>query len=184
MDMRPWVLVHGAGGGAWEWLVWQRVLAARGAVVHAVDLQPARAGLVATTLEDYAAQVESAVRSAGQPVLVGASLGGLLAAMVAVRCPVAALVLVNPMPPAPSRSGTPIIRGNPEDAIWDAIWDTHHSPQSAPPAPLESAPQNQPIARAARGAPPVAAYTLVLIDLRPRIGRLALPPAGGDPCWR
>jgi len=128
--------------------------------VHAVDLQPARAGLVATTLEDYAAQVESAVRSAGQPVLV------------------------NPMPPAPSRSGTPIIRGNPEDAIWDAIWDTHHSPQSAPPAPLESAPQNQPIARAARGAPPVAAYTLVLIDLRPRIGRLALPPAGGDPCWR
>jgi pimeloyl-ACP methyl ester carboxylesterase len=118
MDMRPWVLVHGAGGGAWEWLVWQRVLAARGVAVHVVDLQPARAGLAATTLDDYAAQVESAVRSAGQPVLVGASLGGLLAAMVAMRCPVAALVLINPIPPAPWHDGLPRSAPSPAVIPW------------------------------------------------------------------
>lgn len=116
--MRPWVLVHGAGGGAWEWLVWQRVLAARGAAVHAVGLLPARAGLAATTLDDYAAQVESAVRSAGQPVLVGASLGGLLAAMVAARCPLAALVLVNPLPPAPWHAALPPQPPSPAVIPW------------------------------------------------------------------
>ena len=106
MDMRPWVLVHGAGGGAWEWAVWQRVLAARGVAAHAVDLQPVRGGLAATTLDDYAAQVEATVRAEqSPPVLVGASLGGLLAAMVAARCAVAALVLVNPLPPAPWHAG-------------------------------------------------------------------------------
>jgi pimeloyl-ACP methyl ester carboxylesterase len=108
MDRRNFVLVHGAGGGAWEWVVWQRVLAARGATVRAPDLEPARAGLAATTLDDYAAQVEAVVRECARPpVLVGASLGGLLAVMVAARCPLAALVLVNPMPPAPWHAALP-----------------------------------------------------------------------------
>ena len=36
-----------------------------------------------------------------RPALVGASLGGLLCALTAVRVEVGALILVNPMPPAP-----------------------------------------------------------------------------------
>ncbi len=107
--MRAAVFVHGAGGGAWEWNVWARVFAAAGFAVHAPDLQPSPAGLAATTLEEYAAQVDGAVRSVratavaqggeadAHVVLVGASLGGLLAAMNAGYAN--ALVLVNPVPP-------------------------------------------------------------------------------------
>jgi pimeloyl-ACP methyl ester carboxylesterase len=97
------VFVHGAGGGGWEWGVWARVFAAQGYEVMAPDLVPGPAGLAATTLSDYAGQVEAWLNDAerGQPgafrVLVGASLGGLLALM---RSRAAdALVLVNPMPP-------------------------------------------------------------------------------------
>jgi pimeloyl-ACP methyl ester carboxylesterase len=97
------VFVHGAGGGGWEWGVWSRVFAAHGFEVMAPDLVPGPAGLAATTLQDYAGQVEAWLGEAErrQPgafrVLVGASLGGLLALMRAQAAD--ALVLVNPMPP-------------------------------------------------------------------------------------
>jgi len=97
------VFVHGAGGGGWEWDAWARVFAAEGWRVHAPDLQPAAAGLAATRLADYRDQVAGWLadverrRPGAFRVLVGASLGGLLALM---RSPAAdALVLVNPMPP-------------------------------------------------------------------------------------
>lgn len=98
------LLVHGAGGGAWEWNPWRGVLEAHAIAVHALELQPAATGLAATTLQDYTAQVGDALQALPHPrVLVGASLGGLLAAMSAARWvnQVDALVLVNPLPPAP-----------------------------------------------------------------------------------
>ncbi|WP_188310288.1 alpha/beta fold hydrolase [Arenimonas fontis] len=92
------MLVHGAGGGGWEWTVWGRVLAAAGMEVLAPDLQPRADGLVATALDDYAAQVDRWLRAAPRPrLLAGASLGGLLALMRAALAD--ALVLVNPIPP-------------------------------------------------------------------------------------
>ena len=94
------VFIHGAGGGGWEWAIWARVLAARGFAVMAPDLQPAAAGIEATQLADYRAQVLQWCRGADMPlVLVGASLGGLLALAVARVAGAAALVLVNPLPP-------------------------------------------------------------------------------------
>ncbi|MCX7033637.1 MAG: alpha/beta fold hydrolase, partial [Arenimonas sp.] len=97
------VFVHGAGGGGWEWAVWARVFAAQGHAVLAPDLRPGPDGLAGTSLQDYARQVGEWVTTAraavpGQRVvLVGASLGGLLALL---NAPAAdALVLVNPMPP-------------------------------------------------------------------------------------
>ncbi|QBB69686.1 alpha/beta fold hydrolase [Pseudolysobacter antarcticus] len=97
------ICVHGAGGGGWEWTIWQRVFAAHGWKVQAPDLQPAPAGIAATQLDDYTAQVAAwtASQSTIPAVLIGASLGGLLALQIASRVPVAALVLVNPLPPAP-----------------------------------------------------------------------------------
>ena len=105
---RKALLVHGAGGGAWEWNLWRGVLEAHAIATHALELRPAAAGLAATTLEDYRAQVRDALRVLPHPrVLIGASLGGLLATMCAAM-PEAlsasqadALVLVNPLPPAP-----------------------------------------------------------------------------------
>lgn len=94
------VLVHGAGGGAWEWNLWRGVLQARGMAVSTPDLAEGPAGLAATGLEDYAIQVVAALGALPRPrALVGASLGGLLA----LRCAglADALVLVNPLPPMP-----------------------------------------------------------------------------------
>ena len=96
--IRSAVFVHGAGGGGWEWTAWARVFAAAGLSVAAPDLRAAPAGLAATTLSDYSAQVAGWLDALARPrVLVGASLGGLLAAMNADAAD--ALVLVNPMPP-------------------------------------------------------------------------------------
>jgi pimeloyl-ACP methyl ester carboxylesterase len=95
------VFVHGAGGGGWEWSIWQRVFAAHGVASCAPDLQPVARGLAATQLDDYAAQVAQwCAASAGPLVLVGASLGGLLVLRVAPQVAPAAIVLINPLPPA------------------------------------------------------------------------------------
>ena len=101
------LLVHGAGGGGWEWNRWRGVFEARGIAVHAPDLQPAPRGLAATTFDDYLAQVRAGLEALPRPrALVGASLGGLLA----MRCADAAdaLVLVNAMPPAPWHAQLPL----------------------------------------------------------------------------
>jgi pimeloyl-ACP methyl ester carboxylesterase len=94
------VLVHGAGGGGWEWDIWRRVLEARGIACVCMDLEPAAAGLAATTFDDYRLQVQVTLDALAHPrALIGASLGGLLAASCAASAD--ALVLVNPLPPEP-----------------------------------------------------------------------------------
>lgn len=106
--MRDWhaLLIHGAGGGAWEWNRWQGVLAAHALSVETMTLLPAPAGLAVTRLQDYLDQVRAALQAMPRPrVAIGASLGGLLAAMSA--SDVDALMLVNPLPPAPWNAQLP-----------------------------------------------------------------------------
>ncbi len=98
------VFVHGAGGGGWEWDIWTRVFAARGLQSVAPDLVPSESGLAATTFDDYLRQVlawcqSSQAHAPERTVLIGASLGGLLALSVAAQIDAAALLLINPMPP-------------------------------------------------------------------------------------
>jgi pimeloyl-ACP methyl ester carboxylesterase len=95
------VCVHGAGGGGWEWAIWARVFAQRGFAVIAPDLKPSVAGIEKTSFADYRDQVIEWCLGAGEgAVLMGASLGGLLALSVAHALRPAALILVNPLPPA------------------------------------------------------------------------------------
>lgn len=94
------VMIHGAGGGGWEYALWQPVFTAAGYRVIANDLQPVPAGLAATTFADYLAQVSSWLPVGEQVILVGASLGGILALQVAQALTPAALILVNSVPPA------------------------------------------------------------------------------------
>lgn len=95
------VCVHGAGGGGWEWAIWARVLGARGFEVFAPDLVPGARGLAETRFEDYRGQVLDWCRGmSAAPVLVGASLGGLLALTVVREVDASALVLVNPLQPS------------------------------------------------------------------------------------
>lgn len=104
--MKSALLVHGAGGGGWEWNLWRGVLAAHGLRVDAPDLQPVPAGMQATVFDDYLTQVRDALRALPRPrTLIGASLGGLLCAVAADAAD--ALVLVNPMPPAPFHGRLP-----------------------------------------------------------------------------
>ncbi|HEY6984617.1 MAG TPA: alpha/beta hydrolase [Rhodanobacteraceae bacterium] len=95
------VCVHGAGGGGWEWGIWARVFSVRGFAVIAPDLMPVAAGIEKTSFAAYRSQVVDWCRGAGQGiVLAGASLGGLLALAATQEIKPAALVLVNPLPPA------------------------------------------------------------------------------------
>ncbi len=114
--MKSALLIHGAGGGGWEWNLWRGAFAAHGLQVHAPDLRPSPAGVRATAFEDYVAQMRDALRALPRPrVLVGASLGGLLAAIAADEAD--ALVLINPLPPAPFHEGLPH-RAWPDVVSW------------------------------------------------------------------
>ncbi len=107
--MSTFVLVPGAGGDAWYWHRVVPRLVFRGHVAVAVDLPSADES---ARLEDYVRSVVQAVppgstRSAGGAglVIVGQSLGGLVAPVAAQRCRADLLVLVAPMVPRPGESG-------------------------------------------------------------------------------
>lgn len=111
------LLVHGAGAGGWQWAHWQRVFEAGGWRVSALDLQPCTEGLAATQWSDYLAQVENALLRLSEPrVVVGASLGGLLA--LAASPAVSARVLINPIPPAPWAAQLPERDLSESEVLW------------------------------------------------------------------
>jgi pimeloyl-ACP methyl ester carboxylesterase len=94
------VCIHGAGGGGWEYAKWDPLFRAAGYRVIANDLVPGAAGLAATHSDDYLAQVKAWAPAGTSTVLVGASMGGILALQAAEAINPAALVLVNSVPPA------------------------------------------------------------------------------------
>ena len=91
--------VHGAGAGSWEWARWRRLWKAEGWPSRAPDLEHAT---------DYA-RVRTGLQTQlpNEAVLVGASLGGLLALQLACALSARALVLVNPLPPLPWSDALP-----------------------------------------------------------------------------
>ena len=94
------VMIHGAGGGGWEYDRWRPVFERAGWKVIANDLKPGRNGLAATRFADYAAQARQWTQIPHRRlVLVGASLGGILALSVAARAQPDALILVNSVAP-------------------------------------------------------------------------------------
>lgn len=104
--IRHALLLHGAGGGGWEWNLWRGVLTVEGIEPLAPDLQPAASGLATTTFDDYLQQVRTALAALPRPrAVIGASLGGLLAIACAEEAD--ALVLVNPLPPLPWSASMP-----------------------------------------------------------------------------
>ncbi len=113
----PIVLVHGAANSAVVWTFWQRALAERGWVSYAVDLRGHGAStpcdLSATTMQDYADDVLSAVRGLDTGrgvVLVGWSMGGLVAMMAAQACRSRAVVGLAPSTPAAARDPEKMIQ--------------------------------------------------------------------------
>lgn len=102
----PVVMLHGAFVGPWSFDEFRKPFEAAGYRVHAPALRHHdRAGhppaaLGATGLLDYAEDIEQVIAGIGEPpVLVGHSLGGLLAQILAARGRARALVLLAPCAP-------------------------------------------------------------------------------------
>src|SRR6266508_4388138 len=84
------VLVHGAANSARVWKFWQYGLIAHGWATYAVDLRGhgdnPPIDLSTTSMADYAADVAVLIGQLPKaPVLVGWSMGGLVALMLAAR---------------------------------------------------------------------------------------------------
>lgn len=100
--MATFVIVHGAGGSAWEWHLVVDRLRRRGHDALAVDLpcEDEAAGLM-----EYADTVVAAIGSRSDVVLVAHSLGGFTAPLVCAQVPVRRMVLVAAMVPLPGETG-------------------------------------------------------------------------------
>ena len=96
-----YVLIPGAGGRAWYWHLLAPGLAERGHRAIAVELP---ADDDTKGLSDYARAVLDAVGTAGEAVIVAASLGAFTAPLVVGPLQAATVVLVNPMIPVPGET--------------------------------------------------------------------------------
>jgi pimeloyl-ACP methyl ester carboxylesterase len=102
------VLIHGAFCASWAMEGYQRVFEAHGVrtivptLRHHETVPGTRAAreLGVTSVLDYADDIEALVRALDEPpLLVGHSMGGLIAQIVATRVPVKALALLAPSAP-------------------------------------------------------------------------------------
>lgn len=86
-DRPPVVLVHGAANSSAVWRFWQEALALQGWNSYAVDLRGhgrSPGAVEGALMSDYADDVMAAVQRLPQPpVVMGWSMGGLVAMMVA-----------------------------------------------------------------------------------------------------
>jgi len=102
----PVVMIHGAFCGAWSFAPWRPVYEARRFVVHTPTLRhhassaEAARNLAGVSLRDYLADLSALISALdAPPVVIGHSLGGLLAQMLAATRNVRALVLLAPLAP-------------------------------------------------------------------------------------
>jgi len=101
---RSVLFVHGMWGGSWYFRNYLYAAAQAGWDAWALDLRghglsPAPGGLGGTELADYVADVRRCLDQLGETVLVGHSMGGLIAQKVAEGGGVAAAVFLTSAPP-------------------------------------------------------------------------------------
>lgn len=97
------IMIHGAGGGGWEYDKWRPVFTRAGYEVVAKDLVPVKGGYAETRLGDYVRQVVSWCPKDRPVVLIGASMGGMLAQLASSHVKTKAVVLVNSTSPLRKR---------------------------------------------------------------------------------
>ncbi len=111
-------MIHGMASGQWAWDNYRSVLEAAGYTCVAVTLpyhntDPTSAAdpkLGTTSLLDYAAALEQQIRALPEkPVIIGHSMGGLIAQILASRDLAQAAVLITPAPPAGILALTPSV---------------------------------------------------------------------------
>jgi pimeloyl-ACP methyl ester carboxylesterase len=109
------ILVHGAANSAAVWRYWQQELAHFGWSSHAIDLPGHGAGrsvdLANTGMHAYADDVaDLATRYSPKPIVIGWSMGGLVAMMVAARGLASACVGLAPSAPMLRQDDTVVLR--------------------------------------------------------------------------
>jgi pimeloyl-ACP methyl ester carboxylesterase len=114
-DKPPIVLVHGAANSAVVWAYWQAALAEAGWASYAIDLRghghSAPLDLSHTRMRDYVDDVSSLMSQLGpEPVLMGWSMGGLVAMMAASEGAPAACVALAPSVPSRERDAAAPLR--------------------------------------------------------------------------
>jgi pimeloyl-ACP methyl ester carboxylesterase len=112
------IFIHGAGGGGWEWDAWTPIFEKAGWKCIAEDLQPSKGGIGQTRFVDYLAQVEHKAKSQ-QPrsvILIGASMGGILALKAGENIKPDAIVLANSV--GPKGVGNPNPKNYPKVVEW------------------------------------------------------------------
>ena len=114
--MSAYVLIHGAGDVGWYWHLVDAELRARGKDVVVMDLpvDDDSAGLA-----DYVDVIVGAIGDRRRPILVAQSFAGYVAPLVCERVPVAELVLVAAMVPAPGESAEAMF----ENTGWKSAGD-------------------------------------------------------------
>ena len=99
----PVVMVHGAFCGGWVFERFREPFEAAGHTVITPDLPAHAAGsgsVAGLSMSDYARAVAEVCQACETPpILIGHSMGGLVAQLAAARTPVAGLVLLAPSPP-------------------------------------------------------------------------------------
>lgn len=134
----PVVMIHGAFCGGWAFENWRRPFEKAGYEVHTPTLRhhdgdddPPTA-LGATSMLDYVRDLEELIDGLAQaPILVGHSMGGLLAQMLATRGNVRALVLLAPSAPWGVLPATPFEYASAQALylagdFWNRrLWPTH-----------------------------------------------------------
>jgi pimeloyl-ACP methyl ester carboxylesterase len=100
----PVLLVHGMCAGAWMWENYQTRLAAAGYESHAVNLRGRRGSkpvrdIGKVSIDDYVDDTRIIAESLGKPIVIGHSMGGLIAQKIAEAGACHALVLIASAPP-------------------------------------------------------------------------------------
>src|SRR6266536_3703168 len=116
-ERAPIVLIHGAANSAAVWTFWQYALAEAGWASYAIDLRghgtSAPVDLSRASMYDYVADVQALARQLSRPpILIGWSMGGLVAMLASAAAGAVACVGLAPSTPAraisqalPLRSG-------------------------------------------------------------------------------
>jgi pimeloyl-ACP methyl ester carboxylesterase len=97
------IMVHGGFCGGWVFDAFRRPFEAAGYECLAPDLRghgQGGGGVAGVSMTDFAGDIAALVGAEPEPpVLIGHSMGGLVAMMAAAKAPVRALVLLAPSPP-------------------------------------------------------------------------------------
>ncbi len=134
----PIILIHGAANSSGVWTLWQQALAAQGWSSFALDLgghgQSSPVDLSGVRMADYVDEVRRLIRHFNQPpVMMGWSMGGLVAMMAAACDPVLACIALAPSLPSQREDLSVTLRQGVFDASAYGI--SHLDPENQPAMP-------------------------------------------------